>query len=570
MALIFYDPKGGVRMKTVITEWAKDKKAFAYLLTWLLTSLVISYLGAQYPVSIGHIFDSNYDAKESLIITLAIGLIMLICETVGGYLRRESLILSVTSVHRRYINKIIDSHVRLFTKFSCSRIITIQDYTYRIAQCGKEMASAVSTVFSIIAVLYTMYRVGGILIVPVIVVYGFGAVLIRRLFVKFTEQSVAATKLQKIRNQEIEDTVNGFLEVRSFNTKSHHKQKIGETLDGVYDIRHKNAVLTAKINLTFSAIDLIGAFIVIFYCLFRIEAGEMNAAEAMTLVLLVFKVIDPIGGALDMADNIGSYIGPIKEFSEFMAYDATDTDGTIELKSFEKGISLENVSFAYDSSDEVLKDISMTFEKGKKIGICGLSGCGKSTIFKLCNRFYTPSEGNIKIDGIDVRDITDESYRKFISCVHQENAIFPGTIHENVVYGNFHASEAEVIEACKKANIYDFISGLPEKFDTIVGPRGLKLSGGQKQRIALARMFLSNAPIILLDEATSALDNESETLIQEALDKLTGKTVITIAHRLSTIKKCDKIYLLDTDGVKESGTHEELMALKGAYYALQK
>ena len=166
--------------------------------------------------------------------------------------------------------------------------------------------------------------------------------------------------------------------------------------------------------------------------------------------------------------------------------------------------------------------------------------------------------------------MTDESFRRLVGTVQQENNIFPGSIWSNITYGSSHTLESEVIEACKRARIYDFIIGLPERFDTEVGPRGLKLSGGQKQRIALARLFLKNPEIIILDEATSALDNETESAIQDAIDELQGKTIVTIAHRLSTIKDSDEIYVLNNNTIAEHGTHDELIAKGGLYAAMQK
>lgn len=185
-------------------------------------------------------------------------------------------------------------------------------------------------------------------------------------------------------------------------------------------------------------------------------------------------------------------------------------------------------------------------------------------------RFYNDYSGSISIDGVNIKEFTNESFRRFVGMVQQDNFIFNDTIYKNITYGSVGFTENDIIEACKKASLYKFIMSLPDKFDTVVGPRGLKLSGGQKQRIALARIFLRNPEIVIFDEATSALDNTSETIIQEAIEKLEGKTVITVAHRLSTIKDCDKIIVIDNHKIAEMGTHDELIAKKGIYASLQK
>ena len=242
-------------------------------------------------------------------------------------------------------------------------------------------------------------------------------------------------------------------------------------------------------------------------------------------------------------------------------------------KLYMKDVSMvandKNLSFEYEKSSLILKNININIQKGQRIGIVGASGNGKSTLAKLLLHFYEATKGSILIDNIDIKDITDESFRKLVGSVQQENTIFPGSVLSNITYGSENAMENEIIKACKKAHIYDFIMSLPDKFNTELGPRGLELSGGQKQRIALARLFLKNPQIIILDEATSALDNGTETLIQDAINELDrNSTVITIAHRLSTIKDCDVIYVIDNHTIAESGNHDQLVAAKGIYYKM--
>jgi ABC-type multidrug transport system fused ATPase/permease subunit len=317
-------------------------------------------------------------------------------------------------------------------------------------------------------------------------------------------------------------------------------------------------------------IDGIGVLVVIYEAGRSILAGAMTVAEGMSLVTYVLRLVNPIISIIDYINDYSSFMSLKDDYQEIINYENWMMDGDLVLDSFENEIKLDDVSFSYNSSSTVLNHLNMEIHKGERIGICGISGNGKSTIFKLINRFYEQQSGTITIDGVDIRDITEDSYRSKIGSVHQENNIFPGSIMENVRYGSPNATDAEVIEACKMAHIYDFINSLPDRFNTEVGPRGLKLSGGQKQRIALARLFLRDPEIILLDEATSALDNESETFIQEAIDALQGKTIITIAHRLSTIQNSDRIYVIGNGTVVEQGTHQELIDRKGVYFSMIK
>ena len=242
----------------------------------------------------------------------------------------------------------------------------------------------------------------------------------------------------------------------------------------------------------------------------------------------------------------------------------------LEMPDFKEKIEFNNVTFSYikngESNNEVLNNVTFDIKKGETIALVGPTGAGKSTICHLLPRFYEIDEGEILVDGTDIRDLTRHSLRKNIGIVAQDVFLFAGTIYDNIIYGNLEATFEEVVEAAKKANIYDFVMTLDQGFDTYVGERGVKLSGGQKQRISIARAFLKNPDILILDEATSALDNVTEMQIQKALEELsTGRTTIVVAHRLSTVKNANKIIVISKNGIDEEGTHEELLALNGIY-----
>ncbi len=235
-------------------------------------------------------------------------------------------------------------------------------------------------------------------------------------------------------------------------------------------------------------------------------------------------------------------------------------------------IEFENVAFGYknDESDrKVISDFSMKIDAGKTVALVGPSGGGKTTLCHLIPRFYEIDEGRITVDGYDIRDLSRNSLRKNIGIVQQDVFLFNGTIKENIAYGNFDASDEEIAEAAKKANIHEYIQSLPDGYETNVGERGVKLSGGQKQRVSIARAFLKNPPILILDEATSALDNATEMQIQDALSHLSeGRTTLVVAHRLSTVKNADEIIVVTQDGIAERGSHEQLIQKGGIYKSL--
>lgn len=316
----------------------------------------------------------------------------------------------------------------------------------------------------------------------------------------------------------------------------------------------------------------VGIALVLAYGTHLINSGIMTAgsfASFVTSLLLLYKPVKTLGNTLTNLQNIFVAMGRVFELFDINP-EIVDAPDAIEMKSLEKDIKFENVEFEYVKDVPVIKNLNLTVNKNETLAIVGNSGGGKSTIVNLLPRFYDIKSGSIKFDDIDIRKFTLNSLRNNISMVFQDNFLYSGTIKENILMGNENATEEDLKNAIEYAHLQDVISELPNGLDTLLGERGLTLSGGQRQRVAIARAMIRKAPIVILDEATSALDNESEALVQKAIDNLMqNRTVFIIAHRLSTIKNADRIAVINEGELVELGTHEELMAIEnGAYKAL--
>ena len=321
--------------------------------------------------------------------------------------------------------------------------------------------------------------------------------------------------------------------------------------------------------------DVFNVFILIAGGLF-LYAGRISFGDYSTFIVSVNLFINPVNTLISFMEQFQNGVSGFKRFLEIMdeepEQDAADAK---ELTNVKGEIEFRNVTYAYDPSKEVLHNVSLKLEQGRKLALVGPSGGGKTTLCHLLPNFYKlrDGEGSIFIDGQDIRKLTLDSVRRNIGIVQQDVFLFVGTIRDNIMYGRPDATEEEMIEAAKRANIHDYVMTLENGYDTEIGERGVKLSGGQKQRLSIARVFLKDPAILILDEATSALDNTTEVLIQQALDELCkGRTTLVVAHRLSTIRNADEIAVVMNGTVTERGTHEELIAKGGTYkslYALQ-
>ena len=558
-------------MRVALREWLKDKRACRHLLIGAVVQFIYIIINARIVMMITDVID-HYDSYTPYLVKLIwVCVIQIILMSILSLMRGWSRHEIFTTLNDQYEDKILDADYEMFTKLSCSRIITASEQIWKISAIGQQSVQFLMQIVNIITLLTSIYLIVPGIAIPIILVYGIGFILIIRVYKLMSVKDEEADETKRKRNQEMDETINGFAEVRGFCTESRHRNSIHRMNSLILKLRRQKQYANMELNIIIQVIDTIGMAMIILYTVSQIAIGSLTTATGMALIMYVWRIIDPLIMIAEYADELSMNLSQINEYDKVVSYKNRTVDtGKASLESFDNEIVMKDVVFGYEDSGSVVNGLNLTIKKGQRVGICGVSGGGKTTIFKLLTKFYTPDNGEILIDGIPYSELNGCSLRSHMGIVHQETHIFTGTIMENLLYANPHASEYDIIDACKKANIYEFIQGLPEKFDTTVGPKGLKLSGGQKQRIALARIFLKDPEIILLDEATSALDNESETLIQDSLNKIEGKTIISIAHRLSTIRNSDLIYVIGDHKVLEKGTHDELMQLQGVYYRLNK
>lgn len=373
-------------------------------------------------------------------------------------------------------------------------------------------------------------------------------------------------------NSTLENSITGIRETKAYVAHHHERCKFARTNEMFAKYRCQSV---RWIGIYSSVMELLTdvLYLVIIFIggVFMIQ-GKLNAADFTAFLLYINMFINPIHRFVTLFEQLQEGMSGFSRFYEIMTTPDEVDDGTVEIDDIKGDVVFENVTFSYSSEDgdkAVISNLSLNLKAGDTVALVGPSGGGKSTVCNLIPRFYNVGSGRITVDGIDVMDITLDSLRRNIGIVSQNVFLFDGTVRDNIAYGRPDATDEEIADAAKRANIHDFILTLENGYDTEVGERGVKLSGGQRQRISIARVFLKDPKLLILDEATSALDNVTEMQIQSSLEELShGRTVIVVAHRLSTVKNADEIVVIDQSGIVERGSHEQLLAKDGEYKKL--
>ena len=543
----------------------------------MLVLIVSSVVMMAFPKVLGDLIDSanstdGTSVNETTLLLISIFLVIAIMSFFRIYLfgivTQKSLALLRTETYQHLISSPMHFFDAKRVGELSSRITT--DIALLEETFSTTIAEIIRQIITIpVALFFLLYisprlTVFMIAVIPVVALIGiFFGKYIKKLS-KNAQDDIAES------NGVVDETLHGIASVKAYANEFFEIARYQKSIDSSVNTSIKNAKWRgAFIGLIMFAA---GAAIVsiIWYGLHMVQVGELTIGELLQFAIYSALLGVSFGGSAELFAKLQKSIGATEHLMDILE-ETTENVSLVEAKrvSIKGNITFNKIQFSYPSRRdiEVIKDVSFTVETGKQLAFVGPSGSGKTTIAALLYRFYNPESGTITIDGKNITDYQLSEIRNEMAMVPQEVMLFGGSIKENIEYGKPGATEDEIFDAAKQANALEFIESFPEKFETLVGDRGIQLSGGQKQRIAIARAILKNPSILVLDEATSALDSESERLVQEALERLMkGRTSIVIAHRLSTIKNADNIIVLDQGKIKETGTHTELIQLENGIY----
>lgn len=548
----------------------------------MICAFMISALDLVFPMATSKVIDDIIPNKEvrSLVIITSVLILLYLVRYVCNYIvdswghivgtrmeydMRKEIFSHIQTLSFNYFDNTKTGHIM-------SRIVNDLREITELAHHGPEdlFISFVMLVGSFIILMNVEWRLTLIVFAFVPIMVWFAITKRKKLENAFMEQR---KKIATV-NAQLENSISGVRVSKSFTNEDFEIDKFSvgnnefrKTRENAFRVM---AEFTSGVHFFSNILNLVALSAGGFFAFNEL----ISFGELVSYLLYVNFFLQPIRRLAMFIQQYQEGMTGFRRFQEIMNIepDIKDSEDAIDLENVKGSIELRDVTFSYqDNNKTVLAGLNYTIEPGETLALVGPSGGGKTTLCHLIPRFYDLDDGDILIDGVSIKDIKLKSLRKNIGLVQQDVFLFTGTIKENIMYGNLDATDEEVIEAAKNANIHDFIMSLPNGYETYVGEKGVKLSGGQKQRISIARVFLKNPPILILDEATSALDNETEIAIQESLERLSeGRTTLVIAHRLSTIRNADEIVVLTDKGIEEKGNHEELLARNGIYAKLYK
>ena len=555
----------------------KGLYVLAILSTFALTVINLSapkVLSAMTGVVENGVDEAGLDRIMLLaLILLALYLLRIAFRFMSSYLTHKAAWYLVGDLRSRLYDKLQSLDLGFFhdkqTGDLMSRVVNdTRDFELLYAHMIPEIITNMVTFVGVLVILLTInWRLALITCAPIPLILCSGVIFAKvvRPFFKASQKSMGEL------NAQLQDSLSGLHEIQAFGQEQHESQRVREKnfdqVKAMLRALRASAIFHPSVEFLSSA----GTVLVVFFGGMLAYKGQLSVADIVAFVLYLSLFYAPVSGLANLLESLQQSLAGAERVTLILDTPSVieDSENAQDMGNAEGAVAFENVSFHYSNGVPVLKNVSFICKPGTMVALVGPTGVGKTTATQLIPRFYDPVEGRILIDGKDIRDVTLESLRKNISPVLQDTFLFNGTISENIGYARPDASQQEIEEAAKAANIHEDIQNMPRQYDTQVGERGLRLSGGQKQRIAIARAILRRSPIIILDEATASVDVHTEKQIQKAISALTGKqTIIAIAHRLSTIQGADQILVFHEGEIAERGTHEELLEKKGLYFKL--
>ena len=556
------------------------KKYYILIILNILLALVSSAVSAAPVTLIKRLFDRGIQGKDEKDILYAAGG-MILLSVLGAFLVYWTTILSGKISSSIYKNIVDDLYVKIqsldmeyFSTTKVGELMTkVLNDPANVNTFILEFFEFLKYVFTAISYLVIAIRIDWKLTLGMFIVAPILMTTVKKYSKKLKKSGKERQEATGTLNSKLQETLSGIRVIRAFATEKQEIRNFKKISLELKKVVMKTVGYNAKSNSVSEALNYVMMAILLLFGGYRILRGRVfTTGDFLTIMSAIGSMYTPVRRSANIYNSLSTNIPSIGRIFEILDVvpEIADAPDCVNFEEFKSDITFENADFSYKDSDEkVLKNINLVAKKGETVALVGNSGGGKSTLVNLIPRFFDVTGGKITIDGIDVKNYKIKSLRKKIGIVPQETFLFGGTILENIRYANQNASVEEVIEAAKMANAHEFIEKLEQGYETEIGERGIKLSGGQKQRISIARAILENPQILILDEATSALDNESEQLVQDALEKLMkGKTTFVIAHRLSTIINSDKIIVIQQGEIRETGTHEELLNKDGIYKSL--
>ena len=556
------------------------KKYYILIILNILLATMSSLVSSAPIALIKRLFDKGISGKSEKDILYAAGA-MIMLAAIGAILMYWNTIFSTvisSSIYKDIVTDIYNKIQTLDMEYFSGK--KIGDMMTRTMTDPSNINSIILEVFNMIPEVIKLVLCLGIafyidfdLTLGVMIVTPILIVTVRKYAKRLKRSGKQRQEALDSLNSKLQETLSGIRVIRAFATEKHEINDFKKKNINLKKIAVKSARYNAKANSIMEAMNYIIIALLLMFSGYRVlRAKNFTPGDFITIVGAISSMYTPARRAMTRFNSISANISSITRVSEILEEvpAIVNKKDCLKFENFARDITFENVDFKYkDSTEKILKNINLDVKKGETIAFVGNSGGGKSTLVNLIPRFFDVSGGSLKIDGIDIRDYEIKSLRKAIGIVPQETFLFSGTILSNIKYSRRDATFEEIVEAAKQANAHEFIENLSDGYNTEIGERGVKLSGGQKQRIAIARAILENPQILILDEATSALDNESEKLVQDALEKLMdGKTTFVIAHRLTTIENSNKIVVIQKGEIKEVGNHNELLNKNGIYKAL--